>query len=343
MGYVESLDFRSDTLTRPTLAMRRAMAEAEVGDDVYGEDPTVNRLEAVLAETLGFERALFFPSGTMANQTALLLLAPRASEVLAPEGAHVFEFELAAPAMLAGVLVRSLPAPGGRPTPEALSKAVHTSVHQAPTALFWLENTHNLAGGTVVDEGRTKALLAAARAAGLRAHLDGARVWNAAVALNTAPAALAHGFDSVMVSLSKGLGAPVGSALLLPAALYAEARRYRKVLGGGMRQAGVLAAAALVALKDWEKTLAKDHALAQELAEGLTKLGLSVDPWPETNMVYLRVENAPAFSQRLAALGVRALPLGADRVRFVTHRDLPENAAEEALARIARALEAGPV
>jgi len=340
---VNVLDFRSDTLTQPTPAMRRAMAEAEVGDDVYGEDPTVRRLEDTLAERLGFERGLFFPSGTMANQAALLLLAPRASEVLAPEGAHVFEFELAAPAMLAGVLVRGLPAPGGRPEPTSLRRAVHRSVHQAPTALFWLENTHNLAGGTVVDEARTQALLAAARAEGLRAHLDGARIWNAAVALNTAPAALAQGFDSAMVSLSKGLGAPVGSVLLLPEALYAEARRYRKVLGGGMRQAGVLAAAALVALEDWEKTLANDHAQAQALAEGFRSLGLSVDPWPETNMVYLQVENAPGFSQKLEAVGVRALALGADRVRFVTHRDLPENAAQEALSRIARILEAGPV
>ena len=318
--------------------MRRAMAEAEVGDDVYGEDPTVNRLEATLAELLGFEAALFFPSGTMANQTALLLHAPRASEVLAPEGAHVFEFELAAPAMLSGVLVRPLPAPSGRPDPGAVAAAVHTSVHQAPTALLWLENTHNLAGGTVLDRNLTDRLLSVAREKELKAHLDGARIWNAAVALKTPPAALAAGFDSVMVSLSKGLGAPVGSVLLLPRALLPEARRYRKVMGGGMRQAGVLAAAALVALLDWEETLARDHALAQALAEGFAKLGLAVDPPPETNMVYLRVEDAPGFCRRLEAVGVRALPLGEDRVRFVTHRDLPEDAARLALARIEQVL-----
>ncbi len=318
--------------------MRRAMAEAEVGDDVYGEDPTVKRLEAELAELFGFEAALFFPSGTMANQTALLLLAPRASEVLAPEGAHVFEFELAAPAMLSGVLVRSLPAPSGRPEPEAVAAAVHASVHQAPTAMLWLENTHNLAGGTVLDRDLTDRLLSVAREKGLKAHLDGARIWNAAVALSEKPATLARGFDTVMVSLSKGLGAPVGSALLTPRALSAEARRYRKVLGGGMRQAGVLAAAARVALWNWEETLARDHALARELAEGLKRLGLEVDPPPETNMVYLRANDAPRFCQRLEQAGVRALPLGGERVRFVTHRDLPEDAARLALARIAQVL-----
>ncbi len=330
------LDFRSDTLTRPTPAMRRAMAEAEVGDDVYGEDPTVARLEATLAERLGFEAALFFPSGTMANQTALLLLAPRASEAIAPEGAHVFEFELAAPAMLSGVLVRPVPAPLGRPEPEAVAAAVHAPVHQAPTALLWLENTHNLAGGTVLDRPRTEALLAVARANGLKAHLDGARIWNAAVALKEDPGALARGFDTVMVSLSKGLGAPVGSALLMPKALHPEARRYRKVLGGGMRQAGVLAAAALVALEGWEETIAADHEKARRLAEGLGALGYGLDPEPETNMVYLKVEDAPGFSRRLEAAGIRALPLGQDRVRFVTHRDLSLEDVEEALRRIAR-------
>ncbi len=335
---MQALDFRSDTLTRPTPAMRRAMAEAEVGDDVYGEDPTVHRLEATLAEMLGFEAALFFPSGTMANQTALLLGAPRASEVLAPEGAHVFEFELAAPAMLAGVLVRPLPAPRGRPDPEAVAAAVHQSPHQAPTAMLWLENTHNLAGGTVLDRPLTDRLLSVARLKGLKAHLDGARIWNAAVALGEPPAALARGFDTVMVSLSKGLGAPVGSALLLSKERYPEARRYRKVLGGGMRQAGVLAAAALVALSGWERTIARDHALARALAEGLVGLGLDVDPPPETNMVYLRVKDAPAFSRRLEAAGVRALPLGEDRVRFVTHRDLPDDAPSLALRRIEQVL-----
>ena len=332
------IDLRSDTLTQPTPEMRRAMAEAEVGDDVYGEDPTVNRLEAVLAEMLGFEAALFFPSGTMANQTALLLHAPRASEVLAPEGAHVFEFELAAPAMLAGVLVRPLAAPRGRPSPEAVAQAVHASPHQAPTAALWLENTHNLAGGTVLDRGLTDRLLAAAREKGLKVHLDGARIWNAAVARSEEPATLARGFDTVMVSLSKGLGAPVGSVLLLPQALFAEARRYRKALGGGMRQAGVLAAAGLVALEDWQTTIAADHENARRLAAGLKALGLVLDPEPETNMVYLKHEDAPALVERLSKKGVRALALGTDRVRFVLHKDIAPEDVELALERVEAAL-----
>ncbi len=332
---MRAIDFRSDTLTQPTPAMRRAMAEAEVGDDVYGEDPTVRRLEATLAELLGFEAGLFFPSGTMANQTALLLHAPRATEVLAPEGAHVFEFELAAPGMLAGTLVRTLPAPLGRPDPEALARAVHAGPHQAPTSLFWLENTHNLAGGTVVPRETTRALLEVAQERGLRTHLDGARIWNAAVALGQPPAAVARGFDTVMVSLSKGLGAPVGSVLLMPESLLGEARRYRKVLGGGMRQAGVLAAAGLVALDGWERTIAADHAKARRLAEGLRALGYGLDPEPETNMVYLKTQDAPGFVRRLETVGVRALPLGSDRVRFVTHRDLSPEDVEEALSRIA--------
>ena len=331
------IDLRSDTLTQPTPEMRRAMAEAEVGDDVYGEDPTVNRLEAVLAEMLGFEAALFFPSGTMANQTALLH-APRASEVLAPEGAHVFEFELAAPAMLAGVLVRPLAAPRGRPSPEAVARAVHASPHQAPTAALWLENTHNLAGGTVLDRGLTERLLAVAREKGLTSHLDGARIWNAAVALGEPPAALARGFDTLMVSLSKGLGAPVGSVLLLPQALLSEAQRYRKALGGGMRQAGVLAAAGLVALEHWETTIAADHENARRFAAGLKALGLSLDPEPETNMVYLQHEDAPALVKRLEARGVRALALGADRVRFVLHKDVAPEDVELALERVEAAL-----
>ncbi len=331
---MEPIDFRSDTLTRPTPAMRRAMAEAEVGDDVYGEDPTVRRLEATVAERLGFEAAVFTPSGTMANQIAVLLHARRGAEILAPEGAHVFEFELGGPALLAGALIRTLPAPGGRPAPEAVIQAVHNSPHQAPTAALFLENTHNLAGGTVLPLELKNALLETAKTAGLSTHLDGARLWNASVATGAPPGELARGFDTAMVSFSKGLGAPVGSALLVPRALEAEARRYRKILGGGMRQAGVLAAAALVALRDWEAVIAEDHQKARSLADGLAALGHRVDPPPETNMVYLEVEDAPAFCQRLASLGILALPLGATRVRFVTHRDLAPEDVAEALRRL---------
>jgi threonine aldolase len=332
-----AIDLRSDTVTRPTPAMRRAMAEAQVGDDVYGEDPTVNRLQDLAAELLGFERALFFPSGTMANQVALLLHLPRGSEVLAPEGAHLYEYELGAPALLAGALVRAVPAPGGVPDLEALKRAIRRGPFQAPTGLIALENTHNLAGGRVVPLEVQKAVQALAQAHGLPTHLDGARLFNAATFLGVEAKEVARGFITLMVSLSKGLGAPVGSLLLLPKDLEAEARRYRKLLGGGLRQAGVLAAAGILALTEGPKHLKRDHALARALAEGLARLGLKVEP-VETNMVYLEVPDPQGFLERLKAQGVLAGAVGG-RVRFVTHRDLRDEDIPQALEAVARALQ----
>lgn len=324
-------------MTRPTPAMRRAMAEAQVGDDVYGEDPTVNRLQDLAAELLGFERALFFPSGTMANQVALLLHLPRGSEVLAPEGAHLYEYELGAPALLAGALVRAVPAPGGVPDLEALKRAIRRGPFQAPTGLIALENTHNLAGGRVVPLEVQKAVQALAQAHGLPTHLDGARLFNAATFLGVEAKEVARGFTTLMVSLSKGLGAPVGSLLLLPKDLEAEARRYRKLLGGGLRQAGVLAAAGILALTEGPKHLKRDHALARALAEGLARLGLKVEP-VETNMVYLEVPDPQGFLERLKAQGVLAGAVGG-RVRFVTHRDLRDEDIPQALEAVDRALQ----
>jgi threonine aldolase len=324
-------------VTRPTPAMRRAMAEAQVGDDVYGEDPTVNRLQDLAAELLGFERALFFPSGTMANQVALLLHLPRGSEVLAPEGAHLYEYELGAPALLAGALVRAVPAPGGVPDLEALKRAIRRGPFQAPTGLIALENTHNLAGGRVVPLEVQKAVQALAQAHGLPTHLDGARLFNAATFLGVEAKEVARGFTTLMVSLSKGLGAPVGSLLLLPKDLEAEARRYRKLLGGGLRQSGVLAAAGILALTEGPKHLKRDHALARALAEGLARLGLKVEP-VETNMVYLEVPDPQGFLERLKAQGVLAGAVGG-RVRFVTHRDLRDENIPQALEAVARALQ----
>jgi threonine aldolase len=324
-------------VTRPTPAMRRAMAEAQVGDDVYGEDPTVNRLQDLAAELLGFERALFFPSGTMANQVALLLHLPRGSEVLAPEGAHLYEYELGAPALLAGALVRAVPAPGGVPDLEALKRAIRRGPFQAPTGLIALENTHNLAGGRVVPLEVQKAVQALAQAHGLPTHLDGARLFNAATSLGVEAKEVARGFTTLMVSLSKGLGAPVGSLLLLPKDLEAEARRYRKLLGGGLRQAGVLAAAGILALTEGPKHLKRDHALARALAEGLARLGLKVEP-VETNMVYLEVPDPQGFLERLKAQGVLAGAVGG-RVRFVTHRDLRDEDIPQALEAVDRALQ----
>jgi threonine aldolase len=324
-------------VTRPTPAMRRAMAEAQVGDDVYGEDPTANRLQDLAAQLLGFERALFFPSGTMANQVALLLHLPRGSEVLAPEGAHLYEYELGAPALLAGALVRAVPAPGGVPDLEALKRAIRRGPFQAPTGLIALENTHNLAGGRVVPLEVQKAVQALAQAHGLPTHLDGARLFNAATSLGVEAKEVARGFTTLMVSLSKGLGAPVGSLLLLPKDLEAEARRYRKLLGGGLRQAGVLAAAGILALTEGPKHLKRDHALARALAEGLARLGLKVEP-VETNMVYLEVPDPQGFLERLKAQGVLAGAVGG-RVRFVTHRDLRDEDIPQALEAVARALQ----
>ena len=324
-------------MTRPTPAMRRAMAEAQVGDDVYGEDPTVNRLQDLAAQLLGFERALFFPSGTMANQVALLLHLPRGSEVLAPEGAHLYEYELGAPALLAGALVRAVPAPGGVPDLEALKRAIRRGPFQAPTGLIALENTHNLAGGRVVPLEVQKAVQALAQAHGLPTHLDGARLFNAATFLGVEAKEVARGFTTLMVSLSKGLGAPVGSLLLLPKDLEAEARRYRKLLGGGLRQAGVLAAAGILALTEGPKHLKRDHALARALAEGLARLGLKVEP-VETNMVYLEVPDPQGFLERLKAQGVLAGTVGG-RVRFVTHRDLRDEDIPQALEAVDRALQ----
>ena len=324
-------------MTRPTPAMRRAMAEAQVGDDVYGEDPTVNRLQDLAAELLGFERALFFPSGTMANQVALLLHLPRGSEVLAPEGAHLYEYELGAPALLAGALVRAVPAPGGVPDLEALKRTIRRGPFQAPTGLIALENTHNLAGGRVVPLEVQKAVQALAQAHGLPTHLDGARLFNAATFLGVEAKEVARGFTTLMVSLSKGLGAPVGSLLLLPKDLEAEARRYRKLLGGGLRQAGVLAAAGILALTEGPKHLKRDHALARALAEGLARLGLKVEP-VETNMVYLEVPDPQGFLERLKAQGVLAGAVGG-RVRFVTHRDLRDEDIPQALEAVDRALQ----
>ena len=324
-------------MTRPTPAMRRAMAEAQVGDDVYGEDPTANRLQDLAAQLLGFERALFFPSGTMANQVALLLHLPRGGEVLAPEGAHLYEYEPGAPALLAGALVRAVPAPGGVPDPEALKRAIRRGPSQAPTGLIALENTHNLAGGRVVPLEVQKAVQALAQAHGLPTHLDGARLFNAATFLGVEAKEVARGFTTLMVSLSKGLGAPVGSLLLLPKDLEAEARRYRKLLGGGLRQAGVLAAAEILALTEGPKHLKRDQALARALAEGLARLGLKVEP-VETNMVYLEVPDPQGFLERLKAQGVLAGAVGG-RVRFVTHRDLRDEDIPQALEAVDRALQ----
>lgn len=318
---LKTLDLRSDTVTQPTPQMRRAMADAEVGDDVYAEDPTVNRLQETLAERTGFDAGLLMPSGTMSNQAAIAAHTRRGVEVIIPEGAHVYEYELGSMAVISGVLPRTVPAPLGVPEIEDVRAAIHRSVHQAPTGLIVLENTHNKAGGTVVPSARSLELSQLAQEEGLPLHLDGARGFNAIAALGTDLAAFCAPFDSVSLCLSKGLGAPVGTVLLGSREFIREAHRYRKMLGGGMRQAGVVAAAGLVAIDTMAGRLGEDHARARALAEGLATLpGLSVAlETVQTNMIYLTVQDAEAFAAALGAEGIQVGALGPQTVRLVTH------------------------
>jgi threonine aldolase len=332
----EPIDFRSDTVTRPTPAMRRAMAEALVGDDVYGEDPTVTALETTVAARAGKEAGLFVPTGTMGNQIALAAHTRRGVEVISPAGAHIYEYELGAMAALSGLIPRLIPAPGGIPDPDAVRAAISPGRHQAPTGLITLENTHNKAGGTLVPLEIAAAIGVVAREAGLPYHLDGARAWNAQVALGVTLAELCAPFDSVSLCLSKGLGAPVGSVLVGSRALIDEAHRYRKMFGGGMRQAGVIAAAGLVAVETMVERLADDHRRARELAEALQGIpGVVVDlARVQTNMVFLELENARAWVGKLAAVGVRSNAMGGGEIRLVTHFDLSDEDVRRGVAQL---------
>jgi len=321
-----TIDLRSDTVTTPTPEMRRAMAEAEVGDDVYGEDPTVNRLQAMLAEMTGLEAGLFVSSGTMSNQAAIAAHTRPGYEVICPEGAHVYEYEPGAMAVIASVMPRLVPAPGGVPDPAVIAANVHESVHQSPTGLITLENTHNRAGGTVVPLEVSSAVQRVARERKLPIHLDGARAFNAAAALGVSIAQVCAGFDSVSICLSKGLGAPVGSVLLGSRDFLKEAHRYRKLMGGGMRQAGVLAAAGIVALSTMPARLGDDHRRARRLADGLLGTpGVTIDlASVQTNMVYLKVAAAPALARRCAGRGLLFNALGPSSIRLVTHHQLSD-------------------
>ncbi|HEX6738326.1 MAG TPA: GntG family PLP-dependent aldolase [Vicinamibacteria bacterium] len=327
------VDLRSDTVTRPTPEMRRAMAEAEVGDDVYGEDPTVNRLQQAAAALLGYEAALFVPSGVMANEIAIRLLTTPGQEVLADERSHVVQFELAGMAVLSGVMPRLARSEDGILTADQVRAALRPpSYLRSDLALAVFENTHNFAGGVVATVAATRAFLAACAEAGLKTHLDGARLWNAAVALGVAPRELAAGFDTVMVTLSKGLCAPAGSLLLGSAARMEQARRVRKLLGGGMRQVGILAAAGLVAIETMVDRLAEDHAHAQLLGEALAACtGVEVRPVP-TNIVLGVLErgSAPDAAAALQRHGVLASVMDTRTLRLVTHRDVSRADCERA-------------
>lgn len=330
------VDLRSDTVTRPTPAMRRAMADAEVGDDEYGEDPTVNRLEEMAAGLTGKDRAMFVPSGTMANQLALRLLGRAGTDVLCAERAHVFRYEAAAAAQNAGVQLRPLADADGFMTGAQLEAACADQAHHLPPlSAVAIENTHMAASGRPSRVHEVDEVTAVARAQGLRVHCDGARIWNAAIALATTPAELAAGCDTLMFCFSKGLAAPVGSILCGSNDVMDQARAERARLGGGMRQAGVIAAAGIVALEQMIERLAEDHARAGRLAEALAaRFPGSVDPAKvETNIVCAPLDRLPdKIVQRLADEGVRCGTIDARTVRFVTHHDVDDAGLDRAIA-----------
>ncbi|TNM69794.1 aminotransferase class I/II-fold pyridoxal phosphate-dependent enzyme [Deinococcus radiopugnans ATCC 19172] len=326
-------DLRSDTVTTPTPEMRAAMASAAVGDDVYGEDPTVNELQAEVARLTGHEAGLFMPSGSMTNQVAIAVHTRRGEEVVCAEGSHIYEWELGMMAAFSGVVPRFVPAPLGVPAPEDVRLAVRHSIHQSPTGLISLENTHNKAGGTIIPTEVIKEIRAVADAEGLPLHLDGARVFNAAAALDVPLSEITRHFHTVSVCLSKGLGAPVGSVLVGSAEAMKQAHRYRKMLGGGMRQAGILAAAALVALRGGPARLKEDHRRTRELAEALVGAGFDVNlAAVQTNIIYATLPGAATQVARWAERGVLASALGPDSVRFVLHHQTGDEALERAIA-----------
>lgn len=332
------VDLRSDTVTRPTPAMRRAMAEAEVGDDVYREDPSVNRLQERAAEIFERKAALFVPSGTMGNQAAIKVHTRQGQEVICEERAHIFNYEMAMTAAFSGCLVRTVRADDGILTWDLIAPRIRQRHdHWAQTGLVSLENTSNMTGGAVYPVEVSNEICDRVHEAGIPIHLDGARIFNASVALGRSVAGLTRRYDSIMFCLSKGLGAPVGSMLVGSREFIDEARLVRKMLGGGMRQAGVLAAAALVALEESPKRLHVDHANARFLAEGLAEIpGINIDPAKVvTNILFLDVSGTQLssfeISKRLAAKQVLANGTTPTTMRMVTHCDVDRSGCERTL------------
>jgi threonine aldolase len=324
-----AIDLRSDTVTKPTPEMRRAMAEAEVGDDVYGEDPTINRLEERSAKLFGHEAAIFVPTGTMGNQIAIKIHTHHGQEIICEERGHIFNYEMAMMASFSGCVARPIYSEDGTLTWAEIKKRIAPGIyHRAQTGLVSLENTHNMAGGTIYPPDAAEEICDRAHEAGLPVHLDGARIFNAAVAQKKPVAEITKKFDSVMFCLSKGLAAPVGSILLGSKAFIEKARVYRKALGGGMRQAGVLAAAGLIALEKMPLRLDEDHANAKLLAEGLAQIpGIKIDPAKVvTNILVFDISgsgmNTAEFSRKLGAKNVLANGINPEQMRFVTHMDV---------------------
>ncbi len=338
------IDLRSDTVSQPGPEMRRAMAAAEVGDDVFGDDPTVNRLEAMAAERMGKEAAVYVPSGTMANLIAVMTHTRPGEEILVGDQCHIFNYELAGSARLAGVQTHALVnlANGGLDH-EAVATAIREPGSHVPrTSLLCLEDTHNRCGGSALPAADVAALAEIAHAGGLSVHLDGARIFNAETALGTPAAAIAARCDTVSFCLSKGLGCPVGSLLCGPRDFIAEARRNRKMLGGGMRQAGILAAAGIYALEHNIERLREDHANASRLADGLRAIDAFRPNDPRTNIVVADVVRGTVdgWLSAFREAGVLGVPFGPRRIRMVTHLNVNAGDVEKALVAIARAAEA---
>jgi threonine aldolase len=331
MSYI---DLRSDTVTRPDAGMIEAMASAEVGDDVYGEDATVNILEEKVAGLLGKERALFVPTGVMSNQLCLKVLTSPGDEVIVGESSHIFNYETGAPALLSGVQLHTIPDRGGMMDLDDIDEAVREEAYYLPrTSVIALEQTHNREGGSIIPMDRIEAIAATARSKGLNLHLDGARIWNASAASGIAPGEYAAHFDTVSVCLSKGLGAPVGSVMAGSARHVEMARKFRKIWGGGWRQAGILAAGGLYALRHNVERLADDHRNAARFAELLRDApNVKVINTPRTNIVLFSIDGIATgeFVERLRARGVLVSAAFKGKLRAVFHKDVSAEQTEAA-------------
>jgi threonine aldolase len=341
------IDLRSDTVTQPTPDMREAMARAEVGDDVYGEDPTINQLEALGAEMAGKEAAVFVPTGTMGNQVSIMAWTDRGDEIIVESNAHIFMYEAGGPAVLSGVQVRTVPGARGAMDPDDVKAAIREDdLHCPRTSLICMENTHNRSGGCVLPLDNMKAVYELAKEEGIAVHLDGARVFNAAAALGVDVKQITQYTDSVQFCLSKGLCAPVGSLVAGPKEFIEKARRCRKILGGGMRQAGILAAAGIVALEKMTKRLAEDHEKARKLAQGLSGIpGLDIDmSTVQSNMVLVGTKgtgmDASGFASLMKSHRLLFNPSTQYKVRMVTHNDVGFDDIDEAIRRVKEALSA---
>lgn len=338
-----TVDLRSDTVTKPTEAMYRAMADAELGDNVLERDPTVQKLEELAAERLGKEAGLFFPSGTMANQAALATYCKPGDIILAEDQAHIFWYEGGAPAVIAGAMIRGLPSDRGELDSRVVKEAITERSHHTPgTAVICWENSHNRHGGAAISACAMGYVKEVAETAGIPVHLDGARLFNAAESLGTEARVLAGMADTASICLSKGLAAPVGSVLVGPADFLAEVEFWRKRMGGGMRQAGILAACGIVALNEMVDRLGEDRERAQRMAEAAREIeGLAPEPCP-TNILILETERpAPWWMEELEKRSVRTIPFSRNRLRLVTHKDVDDAGIDRAIEAMREVAAAG--